>query len=486
MSHRFTRFIGIAGAAALAGLAACSDSTAPSSTSNATAVTDSSASNSLLSNFFGLGNTVTVTIDSSSVAVGHNAHAVASIRDMRGNAVSGSVSWSSSNSKMASVTSNGSVTGVAVGSATITASYLGKSGKATLKVIAAPTAPTTSAVAALAIAMSTTSIVAGKSVQATYKFLDASGKVITTSVPITWASQNSNIATVSQSGLVTGVAAGTTTLGAYTSDMKYGSIQVTVTAATSTAPSQPTTPSQPTAPTQPTQPSQPTGSGNLATADFENGGYGSMLAETPGHLSIIADPTNSGHGKVMQVSFTGSGASADLNQFASWNPTSGLSHGSTFYFRGQVFFPANTANFNAPLRKLIYFRTNLGTSGGQFDYVVNMFGTDVGLEMTGPSQTDARWDTHFQMPLGQWVTLEVEIAMNSKPGAKDGSTTVWINGNQVVQVNNVAFTAASDPTTTRWSWLAVGTQREGAAGDATISEVRYWDNIAWGTSRIGN
>ncbi len=233
-----------------------------------------------------------------------------------------------------------------------------------------------------------------------------------------------------------------------------------------------------------------TGSTLLASADFEDGTYGSLLAETPGHLAIIADPTGAGHGKVMQVTFACGNTApaciqpgttrADLNQFASWNPTSGLSHGSTFRFSGQVYIPANTPHMtDGTLRKLLYFRTS---ASNEFDYVINMFGQDLGLEVAGPSQNDVRWSTGYTMPVGQWVSITVAITTNSAPGTKDGSTTIWVNGNQVLQKSGIAFTSSSDPTSTRWSWLAIGHQREGVDGDSTpISELRYWDNIAFST-----
>lgn len=245
----------------------------------------------------------------------------------------------------------------------------------------------------------------------------------------------------------------------------------------------------PTPPPLPVVTPPPANASVLASANFDDGTYGSLLAETPGHLAIIADPTNSGHGKVMQVSYACGGGQpaciqpgttrADLNQFASWNPTAGLGLGTTFVFKGQVFIPANTPRFtDGTLRKLVYFRTNGSTI---FDYVINLFGQDVGLEIDGANQPSARWSTGFSMPLGQWVTLEIAITNNSKVGVKDGSTTIWINGAQVLQRTGIAFINTS---TERWSWLAIGHQREGVDGDSTpIAEVRYWDNVVFSTQR---
>jgi hypothetical protein len=95
------------------------------------------------------------------------------------------------------------------------------------------------------------------------------------------------------------------------------------------------------------------------------------------------------------------------------------------------------------------------------------------------TSVSARW----ALPVGRWNRLELQVVMNSKPGSADGTVRVWLNGAPVDSLLNVPFDAASDPATTRWNWLTAGHQREGAAGDADISEVRYWDNLVWATQR---
>jgi hypothetical protein len=236
------------------------------------------------------------------------------------------------------------------------------------------------------------------------------------------------------------------------------------------------------------QPSQPTGSGNLASATFEDGTYGTnILNETPGHNSIVADPSNSGHGKVLQVLYNAStGNGADLNQFVSYNPKTPLSHGSTTYFRGQFYFPANTPNFTNGdvLRKLTYWRTNVGNNS-QCDFVLYMFGNQMGVSVNTPQHNTTKYNVATFQP-GVWYTLEIQVTMNSKPGSADGVNRVWVNGNMVYEKTNETFTDSNNPTTTGWTWLTAGHQREGIASEGAITEYHYWDNIAWGTSRIGN
>src|SRR5436309_511647 len=81
--------------------------------------------------------TVDVAPATANVTVGGTVQLVATPRDANGTPLSGrSVSWSSSNPSVASVTSNGLVAGATAGSATITATSEGKSGTSTITVTA--------------------------------------------------------------------------------------------------------------------------------------------------------------------------------------------------------------------------------------------------------------------------------------------------------------------------------------------------------------
>ena len=134
------------------------------------------------------------------------------------------VTWSSSDSDVATVSTTGVVTAVAPGSATITAtSNLDntKSGSCTVTVTA-PAAP----VEVESISMkSATTIAIGSSetLTVTYNPADAN-----TGIALTWKSDDETIATVDANGKVTGVAAGKTTVTATTANGKSASCEVTV------------------------------------------------------------------------------------------------------------------------------------------------------------------------------------------------------------------------------------------------------------------
>jgi uncharacterized protein YjdB len=168
--------------------------------------------------------TVTVAPTSASVVAGATTTLQATVKDQNGNVMTGqTVTWSTNNALAATVNSSGVVTGVAAGSATITATSSGKTGTSSITVTAVSPVVTT-----VTVAPTSASIVAGATttLQATVK--DQNGNVMTGQT-ITWATNNAAAATVNSSGVVTGVAAGSATITA-TSSGKSGTSSITVTA----------------------------------------------------------------------------------------------------------------------------------------------------------------------------------------------------------------------------------------------------------------
>jgi uncharacterized protein YjdB len=127
------------------------------------------------------------------------------------------VSWTSSDNAVASV-SNGTVTGVSAGSATITASARKKG---TTTVLETKTCAVTVVDEKITLSQSTARIILNESTTLT---LEASANFEGT---IVWSSSNESVATVSSSGVVTGIAAGSTTIKASIGDV-YASCEVTV------------------------------------------------------------------------------------------------------------------------------------------------------------------------------------------------------------------------------------------------------------------
>src|SRR2546426_4351491 len=95
---------------------------------------------------------VTVSPATTSVTVGATIQLTATAKDANGTALSGrTVTWATSNAAAATVSASGLVTGVAAGSATITATSEGQSGTATVTVTNVPVAAVTVSPAAVSL-----------------------------------------------------------------------------------------------------------------------------------------------------------------------------------------------------------------------------------------------------------------------------------------------------------------------------------------------
>jgi len=165
---------------------------------------------------------VAVSPASSTVRVGGTQQLTATPEDGNGNPLSGrTITWATGNSSVANVDVSGLVTGVAAGSATITATSEGKSGTASVTVTLVP-------VASVSVSPATATVSVGGTVQLTATTKDSAGGVLTGRA-VAWASGNSAAATVSAAGLVTGVAAGAAMITA-TSEGKSGTAGITITA----------------------------------------------------------------------------------------------------------------------------------------------------------------------------------------------------------------------------------------------------------------
>jgi uncharacterized protein YjdB len=164
--------------------------------------------------------TVTVTPATASVIAGNTRQLTATTRDANGNVLTGrTITWSTSNANVATVSATGNVTAVNPGTVTITATSEGKSGTATITIQpAVATVDVTPAIATVGV---------GSTVQLTATTRDANGNILTGRT-VTWTTSNASVATVSATGLVTGVATGIVTITA-TSEGKSDTATITVT-----------------------------------------------------------------------------------------------------------------------------------------------------------------------------------------------------------------------------------------------------------------
>lgn len=137
----------------------------------------------------------------------------------------GTLSYASSDEKIATVNSSGLITGVANGNCTITATE-GNGGATATVVVTVQTSPSGISIDG------NTHIGVGKTTTYKVQYTPTTANVNT---GITWTSSNTNVATINSStGVITGVATGTSTITAKTANNKTDTKTITVTSLTST------------------------------------------------------------------------------------------------------------------------------------------------------------------------------------------------------------------------------------------------------------
>ena len=156
------------------------------------------------------------------VAVGRSSTLVAKAFDVRGAELPGrTATWISANGAIATVSPLGAVTGVAAGGPVpVTATIEGQSGAAQVTVVEA-------AVASVTVSPPSSTIITGTTVQLSAVLQDDLGNVLTGRV-ITWSTSDGVRASVSNTGLVTGLAPGGPVTIFANSEGRSGSAQVTV------------------------------------------------------------------------------------------------------------------------------------------------------------------------------------------------------------------------------------------------------------------
>ena len=136
------------------------------------------------------------------------------------NATNQNVTWSSSNTSVATVNNSGLVTAISAGTATITVTTAdgNKTASSAITVAAIP-------VSSVAVSPTSASLYAGNTQQLTATISPANA----TNKNVIWSSSNTSVATVNSSGFVTAVSAGTATITATTQDgNKTSSATITV------------------------------------------------------------------------------------------------------------------------------------------------------------------------------------------------------------------------------------------------------------------
>jgi uncharacterized protein YjdB len=158
---------------------------------------------------------VTVTPSALSLGIAEAMQLTARVADASGVQLTDRlVTWSSSNSSIAVVSSTGRVMGVSAGTARITAVSENKRGYAEVTVTPQPASPPTTpdqpvvvAVSSVAVTLNASALTVGQTTQANAVVKDAAGNILTDR-PVSWTSSDASIAGVDGNGLVSATRAG--------------------------------------------------------------------------------------------------------------------------------------------------------------------------------------------------------------------------------------------------------------------------------------
>jgi uncharacterized protein YjdB len=371
---------------------------------------------------------VSVAPATSSLTVGGSVQLSATTRDASGNTLTGrSITWSSSNTGVATVSSSGVATAVSAGSANIVASSEGQSGSAALTV----TAPAPAPVASVTVSPANAAITVGQTQQLTATLRDANNNVLT-GRSTAWTSSNTAVATTSASGLVTAQVAGSATITA-TSEGVGGSATITV----SSLP--------------------PAGGPVIFSDDFESGSLSKWDEATSATLAVINNSASahSGNSFLRMTYGINGGDGGWMNKFFAQGYT-------RMYVKMWVRFSSNFAGGTklVALRGAPIGQPRLGVGrAGICPNGRDSFSANLVTELTGPDTYPTRMYTYWQdmwadgngqcwgrygptpstwtspyitpMPMiskGSWHLIEFAVKMNSSATAADGEQKFWIDG----------------------------------------------------------
>lgn len=169
---------------------------------------------------------ITVSPASLSVNVGATGQLTATCKDQNNNTIiCPSLTWVSDDTSVATVDSTGKVSGIATGTANVTASsgsIVSNASSITVNIAPIPVLTT------IVLSPTNSTVLVGKTVQLTSTCKDQNGNTITCPT-LTWTSNNTAVATVDSTGKVTGVAVGTANVTANAGSIVSNTSAITVT-----------------------------------------------------------------------------------------------------------------------------------------------------------------------------------------------------------------------------------------------------------------
>ena len=242
----------------------------------------------------------------------------------------------------------------------------------------------------------------------------------------------------------------------------------------------------------PTQLQQNSTTADLVTHHFDDGTLGGFYTESGAAVAVVNDPSGLRGGKVVSIRYQDPGPRADINKQIKFDPPN-MGLGKSLFFRGYLYFPPGTANFEniEVQRKILYGQ---GGANNEFSFVLDMRAAKDGLYIQYTESGRTIPDTFIgsgPIQMGQWYRIETEVRLQSTLTAQDGIIRVWIDGGLKYEKTNARFMPTNYTGITNWRSWYVGQQREGSdtggfpTVELNIDERRYWDNVAFSHFRIG-
>ena len=167
---------------------------------------------------------ITVSPASASLQVGQTQQLTPQTFDQAGNPFSTTVTWTSNNTAVATVDQAGLVSAVSAGTAKITASNGSIVSPASTITVTSP--PPTPVLSSITVSPQSAYVQVGQTKKLTAQGFDQSGTKL--DATFTWASNNTAVATVDQTGLVSAIATGTADITASSGSVKSPASAITV------------------------------------------------------------------------------------------------------------------------------------------------------------------------------------------------------------------------------------------------------------------
>jgi hypothetical protein len=386
--------------------------------------------------------------------------ATAVLRDYRGRIVNSTVTWSTSVSSVARISTAGVVRGIAAGITLITATHGSKTGSATMTV----TSPLVAiAVATVTVTLASSPINPGQTSQGTAIARDANNNILAGRA-IAWQSGNTAVATESTSGLSSAVAGGTSQITA-TSEGKAGGATLTVQ----------------TVVVPPTGTNEPTGMTVLTERSFSALNENGWTNTGGSSYAIVADASApKSPSSVGQIKFPagfGSGNAPVVLEKA-WS-----SANKTLYVSFWVKFSSNWDGNDAGVNKIFHFWI-----GGSNRLMLNARGVGSGrllteVELQGikaGGNYDAGTTALFTGNLGpsgelvrnRWLHWEAVFVGNSS-GAADGTVDWWADGVKIGHYSGLQFVSGAG----LWEELEWSPTYGGSGAAVPADQYQWIDHI---------